>query len=986
MTTNAPGQRKVVVSGDMTLDWNFAHAMGLQHGTLSWNMDSSFNVHMRPGGSALLADLLKETAKQLAAGGAAPQVVQADISKVPLHQNEGKFHHSYAVWSLFRYDEKSPPEKPDCYAWRVKDFLGLKRATDNSAFIRDCWEQVAVDLPDASLLVLDDAALGFRQYQQVWGEALKRGENAPWVILKMTRPVADGPLWNHLHRHWADRLVVVVPVNDLRLTEARISRELSWESAAQDIVWELAYSPHLKKLSDCAHVIISFDTVGAVLVSKAAKASPGAGQDDPGSSRTLIFDHRTIEGMWVQAYPGGVIGYTSCLVAGVAREFMRSPGAPDLRAGIKNGLAAMQRLHKEGYGVKEVKDSSPPAVSFPVEQVVGQMSEDNAKSFADTPIEDPTRFLNQPSVDGAGAAAARPWRILHEQGGAAGQGEESYLWTLAKRIVRQGPKEVLKDKPLGEFGKLLTADRREVEGFRSIRALMSEYSRQLRQERPLSIAVFGPPGSGKSFGITQVAESVLPNRVRKLTFNLSQFSSPTEIFGALHQVRDVALSGSLPLVFWDEFDASLAGRPLGWLRYFLSPMQDGQFQQGEVTHPVGRSIFVFAGGTSETREAFGANFDEEERKALKLPDFISRLKGSVDILGPNPRGGDPAADPDYTVRRAILLRSFVENYALHLFQPPDRKGRLQIDSGVLRAFLKISDYRHGARSMESIVAMSLLAGKVRFERSALPTEAQLDLHVNGRAFLALVQQIMAGDYDEQNPEEAAMKKKDDEIVGLLERAIHDQFCADRRAEGYVEGEVTDPEASPPTHCSLKSFDELPEDEQGQNRESALDIRGKLSLFDYAMTPARSGEPPFVFPEDELEVLAEMEHERWQRQKRKQGWHYGPNKNPDTREHPDLLPWRKLPAEELSRHEFYRNDPGVAPGMELSEEAKRKNRQMVQAIPRQILARVGFTIVKIKEDAKRKQSTRQGTPYEVKSTRLALKPEDGSANDGPEPGV
>ena len=67
-------------------------------------------------------------------------------------------------------------------------------------------------------------------------------------------------------------------------------------------------------------------------------------------------------------------------------------------------------------------------------------------------------------------------------------------------------------------------------------------------------------------------------------------------------MRDLGLSGKLPLVFWDEFDTALEGQPLGWLRYFLAPMQDGAFQDGQITHPIGRAIFVFAGGTAERME------------------------------------------------------------------------------------------------------------------------------------------------------------------------------------------------------------------------------------------------------------------------------------------------------------------------------------------------------------------------------------------------
>ncbi len=65
-------------------------------------------------------------------------------------------------------------------------------------------------------------------------------------------------------------------------------------------------------------------------------------------------------------------------------------------------------------------------------------------------------------------------------------------------------------------------------------------------------------------------------------------------------------------------------------------------------------------------------------------------------------------------------------------------GRLDIDPGVLRAFLDVGAYVHGARSMESIVEMSALTGKARYERSALPARHQLGLHVDADAFLRLV--------------------------------------------------------------------------------------------------------------------------------------------------------------------------------------------------------------------------------------------------------
>src|SRR4051794_23668302 len=45
--------------------------------------------------------------------------------------------------------------------------------------------------------------------------------------------------------------------------------------------------------------------------------------------------------------------------------------------------------------------------------------------------------------------------------------------------------------------------------------------------------------------------------------------------GELRADRTLA-KGTIPLVFWDEFDTN----EMAWLAYFLSPMQDAEFRSG----------------------------------------------------------------------------------------------------------------------------------------------------------------------------------------------------------------------------------------------------------------------------------------------------------------------------------------------------------------------------------------------------------------------
>src|SRR5205823_12834996 len=140
------------------------------------------------------------------------------------------------------------------------------------------------------------------------------------------------------------RLIVVMTVNDLRLTEVQISREHSWERTAQDLAWELVHNPRVNGLSRCAHVVVSFDTAGAVVLSQAARdAVTSPGKSVP--QFRLFFDPKLMEGGWREEHPGGMVGYTSCLAAGLVQEIMLAPAAPNVSRALQSGLAAMRKLH-----------------------------------------------------------------------------------------------------------------------------------------------------------------------------------------------------------------------------------------------------------------------------------------------------------------------------------------------------------------------------------------------------------------------------------------------------------------------------------------------------------------------------------------------------------------------------------------------------------------------------------------------------------------
>jgi len=863
--------RLVVVAGDVTMDLNLARNGQTRRSTSIWNPNDKVDIHWQRGGASLLADLLEKVSLDLCKENnlkvsiRQPKVPQTDPGGMAVDQ---KFHQSIAIWSEKKYSEKPLLEKEK--AWRVDEFLGVRRAEFPCPSMK-----VQKDSSRADIVVLDDADLGFRDVRECWPLAVSAPtRKSSWFVLKMARPLAHGGLWEQLHRQHANRMVVVTTAFDLRMTEVQISRELSWERTTQDVFWELIHNPCVNALSHCAHVVVSFGAAGAILLSRQKKDV---------SKCFLIFDPHAIEGSWESNYPGSVIGYTTCLAVGIVRQLMINPRDQDISAGIQNGLAAMRLLHMEGYGERNKPTSQIP-LTFPMERISTCLAQD-ISSFARIEVQDPLRFMKQPADKEEKPLTPGFWTILQDQ-------YRGILDKVAAQIVLNGPETVLQDIPLGQFGNLLTVDRQEIESFRSIRTLVAEYCQQSQQKKPLSIAVFGAPGSGKSFGIIEVANSLLPGQIEVREFNLSQFGDNSDLISALHQVRDIALGGKIPLIFWDEFDTPFNGIPLGWLRYFLSPMQDGRFQEGQIVHPVGRSIFVFAGGTAINMAEFGSGLGVDDFRTAKGPDFISRLKGFVNILGPNPVKGSettPTQDPYFVIRRAILLRSILKRNVPDLFA----KDKLNIDSGVLRALIQTREYRHGVRSIESVIAMSQLAGKKSFERSSLPSETQLELHVDGQNFLALVQQI-----------ELSGKVLDD-----LAEAAHEIYQEGLRSRGED------------TYAASSAYQDLTENFKEQNRQNVRDIPAKLASAGYAMIPARSNEPPFNFPGDALEYLAEREHERWMQVKLADGWKYARKTNKDGKLNQCLVPWSELPEEE-----------------------REKDRDMVRGIPR-MLARGGYAVVK-----------------------------------------
>jgi hypothetical protein len=308
--------------------------------------------------------------------------------------------------------------------------------------------------------------------------------------------------------------------------------------------------------------------------------------------------------------------------------------------------------------------------------------------------------------------------------------------------------------PIENFKALYVAEREQIENLRDIKRLFNAYISEKRDDdndkfrhpKPLSIAVFGPPGAGKSFTVTEIAKSINAyyNKAGISEFNVAQFRKPEDLTSVFRELSKSSTSSPPPIIFFDEFDSALGAEKLGWLKYFLAPMQDGKYYDEEQNKlkDLPRSIFVFAGGVHTSFENFDPRSElpspdlahavsEEYRKQIarfelrKGPDFISRLRGYINIPDANAGPGRSK----HFLRRAIQLRGLLKGK----LGIDDDKGRVKVAEEIIYALLTVDRYRHGVRSMEAILRMCPVnAGWITVP--SLPSRAQLNMHVDAEEF------------------------------------------------------------------------------------------------------------------------------------------------------------------------------------------------------------------------------------------------------------
>ncbi|KAK5725738.1 hypothetical protein LTR15_003928 [Elasticomyces elasticus] len=699
-----------------------------------------------------------------------------------------------------------------------------------------------------------------------------------YIIHHMTRPLAAGPLWDMIRNGpmtrdgipSADYLAVIVDASDLRAEGIAISQALSWEATAEDFVRNLGSNGRLDTLVTCPNLIVRFGTEGVIY-------HRGRDACDP----KLYYHPRKMEGERRSGKDAQMIGLSSAFTAGVALGFADS-NPPNCDRGIRFGISAASGLSKRGFTHSPLDD----APDYPIAQIMESLALDRQHAVV--------------SIPSARISSGEKWSIFESVTGDPAE--------LARQIITFGPEKALAACPIQQFGDLLTVERSEQE---SLRAVVEAVNERLNSSirRPTSIGIIGSAGSGKKFTASNLAAHISSDRsTNRLNYN-ARLLKKDDLVSACHAIRDHTASGELTIVIFENFEAVLEADS-ALLNDFLVIMRDGQFTDRGSVHSLGPPLMFFLvnhDNTSGTDEPFPPptptsprTTDFRPRPALDLSLLMDYLHGLVRVSGPNMSS---AQDKAYSVRRAIMLRHLLAQKHPHLIV----NGKMNVEEGVLHALLLVPRYKHGLHSLEKIISTSRLSGRNKFDVSALPPEEQIQLHVDGKIFMShlrapklvpsLREKLAEGMFEVYKKRRVVMCKNEEELKALE------------------------------TDRSMRDWDELAPELKESTRAQADDIPRKLRAVGCFMLNEERSEPLVKVPEfsvDELDMLSEIEHERFNAERLQRQWRMGA-RNSKQRTTPFLVPWR-----------------------DLTQEWKDVDRVMVECVP-SILEKAGWHIYRMRED-------------------------------------
>jgi len=123
-----------------------------------------------------------------------------------------------------------------------------------------------------------------------------------------------------------------------------------------------------------------------------------------------------------------------------------------------------------------------------------------------------------------------------------------------------------------------------------------------------------------------------------------------------------------------------------------------------------------------------------------------------------------------------------------------------------------------------------------------------------------------------------------EELDALAKEIHGHYLSQRLTEDAALG------SSPALH----EWADLSEQYRSLNRRQADHIYAKCRFIGTRVVPlSQETGKPYKFTDDDIEILARIEHRRWMAERFLDGWQYGATRNDQQKLHPNLVPWEEL---------------------------------------------------------------------------------------------
>jgi hypothetical protein len=784
------------------------------------------------------------------------------------------------------------------------------------------------------LLVFDDKDINYRNNPKSWEkllyekkiyrqQAYKERCSVDPIVLKTSYPFAQGKIFQILTRDFEYHLIIITSIDEIRKEDVMISSGLSWEQTALDLVYELKHNKTLIKLLKSKYLIVNFQSEGALYLEM---------KEGEIWKCRLIFDPKFLEGEWSndKGFYGSIVGTMTCFTAAIVYGLLNKH--KNIETTITRALSSIRKFSINAYEWDSEKSN------FSIKSVVDEIIEPSS-IFASAFVPIPDIEYDGGEKNDCGKEKDRisfkelNWTIL-EGNYRVSQNPEP-LYDIGFRVALFGKRE-LANTPFLQLNWLITYNRREIEALRNLINLIKNYNEDEEDETPLSLAVFAPPGSGKSFVVKQLSKAL---ELPLLEFNLSQFTVIHELVFAFRQVRNKTLEGSIPIVFWKDFDS----QDYIWLQYLLSVMESGQFQDGQIIQSIGKCIFIFASETSITFETFGIpnleysdpkdtlyekkkdeyEFNQKQINDFNIkkgPDFRSRLSGYLNVSGFNQIecsdvSGKMHKDKDrntiynkddifFPIKRALYIRT--------VFGVRDNQI-LNANLGLLNALIKTKQYKQGSKSLHKVLNYLISKNANKLQRSNLPWFNVLSMLVDYKEFSSLLKEDKTYDY----------------FAALIAPEIHNSW----KKLGDDQGWKLE---------YHKDYNYLPAQLKEENIAAARRIPEILLIEKLLIIPEKEKEFYTDYDFDKirksaskLEKLAIMEHEGWVDTKvNMMKWQFDEARNDDRKLHNCIIDWNETKT----------NDKGEK--ITLSNKDKNKDKDTIINYP-DVLKAAGFVIVEKK---------------------------------------